>query len=302
MRATPVARRHIDRSRSRAWALQILYRWETTDRTSDLRQALVEVQETRRIGPSRLEYIRRLLDGLDQHLDAVDQEVVTESQASQLTDKELVQYIFHPGMTTAKTVSDVSGRGMGMDIVISKIKNLNGTVEVDSVAGAGTTVTIKLPLTLAIITSLLSKIGGEVYAIPLEAVNEIVTVTQGEINSIQGQKVITVRERVIPVYLLEQLLETDQTELKTHSRNSEEWTLIILGEGAGRLGLVVDELLGQEDIVIKSLAENYANVPGFAGATIMGDGRVAMILDPLYLQADSSRRLETAPEERVVQA
>lgn len=231
----------------------------------------------------------------------VDQEIVTESQASQLTDKELVQYIFHPGMTTAKTVSDVSGRGMGMDIVISKITNLNGTVEVDSVVGEGTTVTIKLPLTLAIITSLLSKIGGEVYAIPLEAVNEIVTVSQGETNSIQGKKVIIVRERVIPVYLLEQLLETDQVELKTHSRDSKEWTLVILGEGAGRLGLVVDELLGQEDIVIKSLAENYANVPGFAGATIMGDGRVALILDPLYLQADGSRRLDTASEEKVVQ-
>ena len=224
----------------------------------------------------------------------VEKNVVSESQASQLTEKELVQYVFHPGMSTAKTVSDVSGRGMGMDIVISKITNLNGTVEVDSVAGQGTTVTIKLPLTLAIITSLLSRIGGEVYAIPLEAVAEIVTVNQAHTNSVQGKKVVTVRGRVIPIFMLEQLLDMESIDVKTRTQDNEEWTLVILGTDTSRMALVVDELLGQEDIVIKSLADNFENIPGFVGATIMGDGRVALILDPTYLQDDSKRQAGSA--------
>ncbi|MCH8963824.1 MAG: chemotaxis protein CheA [Planctomycetes bacterium] len=224
----------------------------------------------------------------------VEKSVVSEAQASQLTDKELVQYIFHPGMSTAKVVSDVSGRGMGMDIVISKITNLNGTVEVESVSGQGTTVTIKLPLTLAIITSLLSRIGGEVYAIPLDAVAEIVTVNQANTNSVQGKKVVTVRGRVIPIFMLEQLLDMESINVKTRTQDNEEWTLVILGTGTNRMALVVDELLGQEDIVIKSLADNYENIPGFVGATIMGDGRVALILDPTYLQDDSKRQAGSA--------
>jgi two-component system chemotaxis sensor kinase CheA len=179
---------------------------------------------------------------------------------------------------------------MGMDIVMSKISNLNGSVDVESIAGSGTTVTIKLPLTLAIITSLLSRIGSEVYAIPLEAVSEIVTVKQKETSSVQGKRVATVRERVIPILMLEQLLDMSDPELLTRRRTSEEWTLVILGAGEGCLGLVVDELIGQEDIVIKSLADNYQNVPGLVGATIMGDGRIALILDPMYLQDGNNRR------------
>lgn len=227
----------------------------------------------------------------------VQKELATEAQAQQFTDREIVQYIFHPGMSTAEKVSDLSGRGMGMDIVTTKIASLNGLVEVDTQAGEGTTVIIKLPLTLAIITSLLSRIGSETYAIPLESVSEIVTISPEDMNSIQKQKVITVRGHVIPVFRLEDLLGITIPSLKTDCTDDQDWTLVILGTGAERIGLVVDQMIGQEEIVIKSLSENYTNIPGFAGATIMGDGRISLILDPTFL-LDPSKRASSATADR----
>jgi len=209
----------------------------------------------------------------------LERELATQAEVERMSDKEIVQYIFKPGFSTAEQVTDLSGRGMGMDIVLNKLEQINGAVEVESVTGQGTVVTIKLPLTLAIITAILAKIGDYVYAIPLDAVAEIITAAQSDIQYIQKKRVVRVRERVIPVAFFEQMFAVGGNSLRTRARNDESVTLVILEMQNERVGLVVDELIGQEDVVIKSIAENYRNVSGITGASIMGDGRVSLILD-----------------------
>ncbi|MFQ5425221.1 MAG: Hpt domain-containing protein [Phycisphaerae bacterium] len=209
----------------------------------------------------------------------IEQELATPAQVELMTEKEIVQYVFKPGFSTAKVVTDLSGRGMGMDIVLNKLEKINGTVEIESKTGEGTVVTIKLPLTLAIITSLVARIGQGVYAIPLEMVGEIINVPRKIIQNIQRKAVIRVRERVIPVALFEQVFDASLPELQTATRNSDDITLLILHNQDEAMGLVVDEMIGQEDVVIKSLATNFRNVAGIAGASIMGDGSVSLILD-----------------------
>ncbi|MCB9856700.1 MAG: Hpt domain-containing protein [Phycisphaerales bacterium] len=209
----------------------------------------------------------------------IERELATPAEVERMSHKEIVQYIFKPGFSTAEKVTDLSGRGMGMDIVLNKLEQINGTVEVDSVTGEGSVVTIKLPLTLAIITAILAKIGDYVYAIPLDAVAEIITATRSEIQYIQKKRVVRVRERVIPVAFFEQMFAVGSDSLRTRVRNEESLTLVILEMQNERVGLVVDELIGQEDVVIKSIAENFRNVSGITGASIMGDGRVSLILD-----------------------
>lgn len=209
----------------------------------------------------------------------IENELATSTQVDGMTDYELYQYIFKPGFSTAQEVTDLSGRGMGMDIVVSKIEKLSGTVEVNSTPGQGSCVTIKLPLTLAILTSLVAKIGQGVYALPLETVAEIITIRRDEIQWIQKRPVVRVRDKVIPIVYYEDIFTTESTRLVTISRNEPELTLVIVGFEKDKIGLVVDELLGQEDIVIKSIAENYEHVRGFAGASIRGDGSVSLILD-----------------------
>ncbi len=209
----------------------------------------------------------------------IQQELATPAQVDQMSEKEIVQYVFKPGFSTAKVVTNLSGRGMGMDIVLNKLEKINGTVDIESKTGEGTIVTIKLPLTLAIITSLVARIGQGVYAIPLEMVGEIINVPRKSIQNIQRKAVIRVRERVIPVALFEQIFDASLRELQTATRNSDDITLLILHNQHEAMGLVVDEMIGQEDVVIKSLAANFRNVAGIAGASIMGDGSVSLILD-----------------------
>lgn len=220
----------------------------------------------------------------------LERELASEAQIAQMSDRELVQYVFHPGFSTAQQVSDLSGRGMGMDIVKTKIANLNGTVEIDTRPGQGTTVTIRLPLTMAIINALQTRIGGEVYCLPLETVAEIVTLQRSVIRSVQGQQVARIRDSVIPIYMIEDLMQVPQPELRTACRDAAEWTIVIISAGGQRMGLVVDFLIGQEDVVIKSLAENFRNVVGVSGATIMGDGRVSLILDVSQLMNGRAAR------------
>lgn len=209
----------------------------------------------------------------------VEREMATPAQVEKMSDRELISHILKPGFSTAPVVTDLSGRGMGMDIVISKIEKLSGTVEVDSVEGQGTHVTIKLPLTLAILKSLVAKIGDGIYAVPLETVAEIITVKQSDIHSIHRRRVVRVREQIIPVVMFEDVFQTDLPGLRTATRDQEEMTLVIVGFEREKLGLVVDSLKGQEDVVIKSIAENFRNVRGIAGASIRGDGTVSLILD-----------------------
>ncbi|MFQ5462314.1 MAG: Hpt domain-containing protein [Phycisphaerae bacterium] len=209
----------------------------------------------------------------------LEKEMANEAQLEKMSDSEVVQYILKPGFSTARQVTDLSGRGMGMDIVLAKLEQLNGTIEIDSRPGEGSKITIKLPLTLAILTAMVMRIGAGVYAVPLEAVAEIITVKKRDIQHIQRRQVVRVRDRVVPIAYFEDIFNTKSESLRTASSDSEELTLVIIGFDRDQFGLVVDELLGQEDVVIKSIAENYQNVRGFAGASIRGDGTVSLILD-----------------------
>jgi len=228
--------------------------------------------------------------GLDQariKAKAVEKRLISEADAERLTSRETFALIWHPGFSTAEKVTEISGRGMGMDIVKSKIEALNGTVELDSETGRGTTIVIRLPLTLAILPSLLARIDGAVYAMPIESVNEIVSIAPQDLTSVRGTPAVHVRGRVIAVVTLNDLFRGHVDRRHSNDRR-EAATLVVLGCEGRELGLVVDHLLGEEDVVIKSLAENYRNVEGISGACVLGDGRVSLILDVASLVQLSS--------------
>jgi len=209
----------------------------------------------------------------------VEKGMLTEADVEKMTPRQIHQMIWAPGMSTAEKVTGVSGRGMGMDIVKSKIEGLNGIVDIESAPGRGTTMTIKLPVTLAILPSLMVEIGGDVFAMPMETVTEIVSVGQNRLSTVQGQKMATVRGRVIALMKLDETLRFHHNGRSPQMPRSRETTLVIVGETGQEVGLAVDRVIGEEDIVIKSIAENYKNVMGIAGASILGDGRVSLILD-----------------------
>ncbi|MBI5862911.1 MAG: Hpt domain-containing protein [Planctomycetes bacterium] len=234
----------------------------------------------------------------------IERELATAAQVAQMSDHEAIQYIFRPGFSTAETVTDVSGRGMGMDIVRSKIDGVNGTIDVQSEWGKGTTITISLPLTLAIINAMLVRVGSGCYAVPIETVTEILTIPASSVKRVKKQPVVVVRDQVIPLGFFEQIFSVGCSELHTQTRSADSLTVLVLGLQSQRLGLIVDELIAQEDIVIKDLAANYRNVNGIAGASIMGDGSVALILDvgsvmTQYLTHGGNRADEpSAPRQR----
>ena len=229
--------------------------------------------------------------------------LLTKADAEKLTTQQIYQKIWEPGLSTAEKVTEVSGRGMGMDIVKSKIEELSGTAEIMSLPGQGTTITIKLPLTLAILPSLMVEIGKDVFAIPMECVVEIVSVAQSRLNSVQGRQMANVRGRVVSLLRLDDLLafhdgrtphaprevqpgephaereEYNRTAQREECNRTAETTLVIVGGVGEQVGLVVDRVIGEEDVVIKSIAENYQNVRGIAGASVLGDGRISLILD-----------------------
>jgi two-component system chemotaxis sensor kinase CheA len=167
---------------------------------------------------------------------------------------------------------------MGMDIVLSKIEQINGAVELTSTPGAGTMFEITLPLTMAILPSLLTVIDGDVFAIPVESVIEIVQVPEGALPTIHGRATARIRDRIISVVELNQLFTWNRPAVRPPASRSQT-TLVIVGVDGQELGLVVDELLGEQDVVIKSMEENFQNVDGIAGASILGNGRVSLILD-----------------------
>ncbi len=205
---------------------------------------------------------------------AVEKGIVSTENAKKMTDKEAVNLIFKPGFSTAKEISDVSGRGVGMDIVRNHIEKISGIIDIDSKVGEGTTFTIKLPLTLAINRSLLVKVSQEVFAFPLSNVVEIIGVEKSEINTIKKQEVIVVRGEVLPLFKLENLLDIENNNIIR-----EKFSVVIVKISEKPVGIIVDQLLGEQEIVIKSLGEYLGQIPGLAGATIMGDGKVALILD-----------------------
>ena len=205
---------------------------------------------------------------------AIEKGILSTEMAANLTDKEALQLIFAPGFSTAAQVTSVSGRGVGMDVVRTNIQKLKGIIEIDSVLGKGSTFTIKLPLTLAIIQGLLVNAGKEEYAIPLSAVIEVVSVAQSKIYTVNGQEVIKIREEVSPLVRLDKILNCQHI-----NDNLDNSYVVLVGYGIHRIGLLVDELLGQQEIVIKSLGDYLGTIPAIAGSTILGDGRVIMIIE-----------------------
>lgn len=220
---------------------------------------------------------------------AVERGFLSPAEAERLSPQEVYQLIWRPGLSTAEKVTEISGRGMGMDIVKAKIEALNGTVEVYTEPGRGTTFTIKLPLTLAILPSLLVRVEANTFALPVDTIVEIVQFAPEQIATVQGAPTAVVRGRVIPICRLQDLfvwngssgLECyrDVHSREAGSEQSGRVTLVVLGDRQREIALEVDHVIGEEDLVIKSLAENYRNIPGLTGASILGDGSVALILD-----------------------
>ncbi|MDF9839509.1 MULTISPECIES: chemotaxis protein CheA [unclassified Paenibacillus] len=206
---------------------------------------------------------------------AVSKQLITQTQASQMSEQELIQLIFEPGFSTAKELSDISGRGVGMDIVRSHIEKLNGLIDVDTRLGAGTTFTIKLPLTLAIVRGLLIRIHQSVYALPISSVVEIMRLPGREIHSIKGQRVVMIRDKVLQLVWVHDFFNVPKREFGSDNNVF----IVIIGSADRRMALVVDELIGNQEIVVKSMGAYVGKVEGISGATILGDGGVALIMD-----------------------
>ena len=217
---------------------------------------------------------------------ALERGISTEAALEIMTDHEISQFIWAPGFSTADLVSDISGRGVGMDIVKTRIRELNGTIEVDSTLGVGTAFVIRLPLTLAIIRSLLFRLKHGVFAAPIENVREIVSVRSSEIISVHGRNSIEVRGEFIPLIDIDDVFDWHETRYD-YERNyhqvcavdGEHSSVIILSTVNKKIGLLVSELNGCEDLVVKSLDENFIHILGLAGASILGDGSVCLLLD-----------------------
>lgn len=190
------------------------------------------------------------------------------------SDMDALQFVFHPGFSTAEKVTDVSGRGVGMDVVNQNIRKIKGSIQVVSKVGEGSKFIIKLPLTLAITKALLIKAGGDFFAIPLDAVKESIRVANSDIKTVNQREVIQLRDRVVPLFRL-----THAFGMRPQPRASRYSPVVIVGGENKQIGLVVDSLEGEQDVVIKSMGDYLGEIRGVAGATILGDGRVALILD-----------------------
>ena len=215
--------------------------------------------------------------GLDPDLlrsKAVEKGMITEREADAMTDKEAFALIFRPSLSTAKVVTNVSGRGVGMDVVKTNIEKLNGIIDVDSEVGQGTVIKLKIPLTLAIIQALLVGAQEEYYAIPLASVLETVRIPLDEIYTIEGKNVLRLRDEVLSLVRLSDIFGVKQVY-----EGGEHTYVVVIGLAESKLGVVVDTLVGQEEIVIKSLGDYLQGIEGIAGATIRGDGRVTLIVD-----------------------
>ncbi|WP_371371242.1 chemotaxis protein CheW [Sporomusa aerivorans] len=206
---------------------------------------------------------------------AVEKGLITSAEADKLETSEAVRLVFLPGFSTAETVTDVSGRGVGMDAVKTKIESLGGMVDVETKINEGSKFKIRLPLTLAIIQALLVKVCEEIYAIPLGTIDSTINITPQDIKTIQNQEVILLRGQIIPIVRLANVLNVPAT----CNHNQEELFVVIVHMGEYRAGIIVDTLIGQQEIVIKSMGKLLAGIKVIAGATILGNGQVALILD-----------------------
>ncbi len=204
---------------------------------------------------------------------AVEKGLMDEEAAARLSDRECYELIFMAGFSTKTEISDVSGRGVGMDVVKTRITQLNGVVEIDSAVGKGTTLSIKLPLTLAILPTLMVVLGKQRFALPLVNVNEILDFNHYSTSTVDGQEVLLVRGKAMPIFYLSRWL------VRQGDDRNPPGHVVIVSVGTRRIGLLVDQLIGQEEVVIKPLGTLLQGTQGLAGATITGDGRIALILD-----------------------
>jgi two-component system chemotaxis sensor kinase CheA len=216
-------------------------------------------------------------DGKGLNLEAIRSKAVKNGligEREELSERDIANLIFLPGFSTAEKVTDISGRGVGMDVVKKSLNNLGGMIDITTRPGQGTTFTIRIPLTLAIIQALLVEVGTEVYAVPLSSVLETLLVERKDIKAVGGLPMVQLRGNTLPLISLQQKFDMPEPAEK-----SEEVFVVVVGLGEKALGLIVDGLRGQQEIVIKSLGEYLNNLPGIAGATILGDGKVTLILD-----------------------
>lgn len=204
---------------------------------------------------------------------AVEKGMISQEEADKLDDADAVRLIFLPGFSTAEQISDISGRGVGMDVVRSKIESLSGHVDVETHVDEGSVFKIKLPLTLAIIQAMLVKVQEEMYAIPLGSIDSTINIQETDIQTVQNKEVIVLRGEIIPIIRMGELLQVP------HVKDYDEIFVVVVHAGEAKAGIVVDNLIGQQEIVIKTLGNLFAGLKMFSGATVLGDGRVALILD-----------------------
>jgi len=206
---------------------------------------------------------------------AVRKGLITKDKANQLDEKDIIDLMFQPGFSTAKSVSDISGRGVGMDVVKTKIEAMGGLIEVETELGKGTRFIVRLPLTLSIIQALLVEVSSEIFAIPLSSVQEIIDIPLSQVKILRGEEVIPYRGSLIPLVRLERELGVEGDD----KSRDEVITLVVIKKGEKLSGLTIGNLIGQQEIVIKSLGKYLSDIKIISGATILGDGRVALILD-----------------------
>ncbi|ODN67890.1 Chemotaxis protein CheA [Methylophaga muralis] len=206
---------------------------------------------------------------------AVEKGMMDEEAASRLTESECFALIFAPGFSMKQEISDISGRGVGMDVVKTSISKLNGVIDIQSEIGKGTTLSIKVPLTLAIMPTLMVMLGNQIFAFPLVSVNEIFNLDLNKTNTVDGQQTVIVRNKALPLFYLRKWLNKQNVA----ERKATTEHVVIVNVGTRKVGFVVDQLIGQEEVVIKPLGALLHGTKGFAGATITGDGRIALILD-----------------------
>ncbi|WP_448375945.1 chemotaxis protein CheA [Fervidobacterium sp.] len=204
---------------------------------------------------------------------AVERGLVSEEKAAAMPDERIFEFIFLPGFSTKEQVSELSGRGVGMDVVKNTVESLNGSVSIESKLGKGTKVAIRLPLTLAIIQALLVKVNNYVYAIPISIIDSTLIINKEEIKVVQNEEVIVIRGEVIPLIKLWHVFDMQ------HEETPKEMNVVVVKSGTRKFGLTVDTLIGQEDIVIKSLGKIFSDVKIFSGGATLGDGSIALILD-----------------------
>ncbi len=217
---------------------------------------------------------------------AVKRGVISQEESDQLNDEQAVNLIFAPGFSTAETVSDISGRGVGMDVVMTNIRNIQGTVDVTSELGKGTQVRLKLPLTLAVIEALVVGVNGTQYAVPLDAIKETVQISATAVKTLKEKSALELRGEILGVTPLTELLdltttyEYDEDEEEDDGSNDKKMAIVVLSVNDREIGIAVDRLYNQQEIVVKPLEDYLASIPGLKGSTIMGDGQVVLILEP----------------------